>query len=665
VDAPGLLLELLLLIAIVAIAVTAAERLRLPAIAGFLAIGAIVGPHGVQLVDDPERVADLAELGVVFLLFEIGLELPVDRIRRFLREALIAGGLQVVLTLSCGALAAMAFGVAGVEAWVIGALVAMSSTALVMGLLSERGEIDAPHGQLATGILLFQDLCIVPFLLAVPLLAATQVGDSALPVMEIGRGVLALGLLFAGARIGLPRLLDRVARGGSRELFALITLLVVLGSALAAEALGLTLAVGAFIAGLALSASPYAHQLFAEVMPLRGVLLGVFFTAVGMLVDVGAAVSEPLGVVVYAGGVIVLKALIVALVIAAVLRQGTRRAVLAGMALAQTGEFSFVLAASASASGLLAPDLHQTFLAGSMVTLLATPWLIRTAPSVATWTQRILPDPELRDDAAVPALSDHVVIVGFGLAGHNVARVLRARGLPYLAVDTNARAVADARAHGESIHFGDATRRQLVERLGVQRARLVVVAVSDPLATREIVSLVRLVAPDVDVVARTRYVQEVDALEAVGASSVVAEEYESTLELVAETLRRFGVPEELISRFAAGLREEGYELMRGPAALILDPWLAELLEQEGTEWVEVPERFPGEASLADLDLRARTGVNIVAIDRDGAHTLNPSPSFEVRSGDRLLALGSSDALRRLRSRLDRQGQHAAGAPPTP
>jgi CPA2 family monovalent cation:H+ antiporter-2 len=640
------------LVAIAGLGVAAADRLRLPAIVGFLVIGALVGPHGLAIVQDPDRVSSFAELGVVFLLFQIGLELPIERIRRFFREAMVAGGLQVALTLAAGWGVALALGVTGTGAWVMGALIAMSSTALVMGLLNDRGEIDAPHGQLTLGILLFQDLCIVPFLLAVPLLAAARSEGLTPLAWAGGQAVLALALLFAAARLGLPRLLDRAARTRSRELFALLALSVVLGSAVAAEYLGLTLAVGAFIGGLALSASPYSHQLFAEVMPLRGILLGVFFTAVGMLVDLRAALDAWDAVALYAIAVVLLKFVIITFVVTLILRQGARRGVLTGLALAQTGEFSFVLAASALAAGLLAPDLYQIFLAGSVLTLVATPFLIELSPRLASAAGRYANEPELSTRSELSIAEAHTILIGFDLAGQQVARVLRARKITTIAVEMNPSSVRAARARGESVIYGDATRRALLERLGLERAQLVVIAVSDPIATREIVSLVRAMAPELPIIARTRYVQEIDALEEGGATAVVAEEFESTLELVAETLRCFGVPDENITRFTSGLREEGYELMRGPAALILDPWLAELLEQEGTEWVEVPESFAGEASLADLDLRERTDVNVVAVERAGETTVNPPASFALRRGDRLLALGAPEALVRLRGFLE-------------
>ncbi len=645
-DASGFLIELLLLIALAAAGVALFEKLRLPAIVGFLTIGALVGPGGFGLVPETERVRALAELGVVFLLFEIGLELPLERVRRLWRRALAAGGLQVAVTVAVVWAGGVAAGLAPEPAFVMGGLVAMSSTALVMRILSDRGTVDAPHGQLAVGILLFQDLCIVPLLLVVPLLAASGSGELATVAFQVGRSVLALIAFALLARSLLPRLLDAAARVRSRDLFALLAVLVVVGSAVIAEELGLTLAVGAFIGGLALSASPYAHQLFAEVLPLRGVLLGLFFTAVGMLLDVRQAIAAWPAVVAYVAGVVLLKTVVVAAVVRFALRQGRRVSLLTGLALAQTGEFSFVLAAVASQAGLLDPALRQTFVAGSVVTLLATPFVIQAGPRLAGW---IAGGEEAGpiDDEVARGEPGRVVLAGYGLAGRNLARILRARGISYVAVEANPENVRAARQRGEPVLYGDATRRALLERLGLADARLLVVSIADPFATRETVAMARAIAPELPIVARTRYVLEVDALEGAGANVVVAEEVETALELVARTLGHFGVPGGSIQRFVAGLREEGYELLRAPDALIVDPWLTELLDETATEWREVPDMFRGPASLAELDIRARTGVNLIAVERNGATTSNPPPDTVLHPGDRVLAMGTPSQLERL------------------
>ena len=248
-------------------------------------------------------------------------------------------------------------------------------------------------------------------------------------------------------------------------------------------------------------------------------------------------------------------------------------------------------------------------------------------------------------------LSDHAVLVGFCLAVRNLARVLRALEIPYVAVETNAAAVRDAQAQGEKVIYGDATRSVLLQRVGIGRAKLIAVAITDPTATRQIVQLARSLNSNAAILARTRYVLEVDRLQVAGANVVVAEELEGTIDLVSETLRIFGIAEGAIERFTGELRDEGYEMLRMPSALALDPWLTELLERVSTEWLEVPESFEGEASLADLEFRARTGASILAVDRGGTTSPNPPPSFAIRAGDRLLVFGGSETVARTRELL--------------
>jgi CPA2 family monovalent cation:H+ antiporter-2 len=649
------LVELLSLLAAAAAGVALFERLRLPAIAGFLVAGALLGPAGLRLVADSERVRALAEFGVVFLLFEVGLGMPLDLLRRLWRPVLAAGALQVALTLAAVAGLALGFGVALPAALVVGALVAMSSTALVMRLLVQRGELDAPHGQLAIGILLFQDLCLVPFLLAVPVLSGEGFGSPLAGLRAFGQGLAALVLLVAAAQLLVPRLLEHAVRLRSGDLLSLVAFLLVLGFALAARALGLTLAVGAFSAGLLLAASPYAHQLSAEVAPVRGVLLGLFFTAVGMLFDPGAALAGWPLVAGWVGATLLLKTAVVVLVLALLLRRGLRVALLTGLALAQTGEFSFVLGEAARAAGLLDPGLYQALVAGSIVTLLATPGVVAAAPALA---ERLAGRLE-RDRAPRPLYGapreGHVVIVGYGLAGRTLARVLAAQRIPYLAVDANPASAAAARERGEPVLFGDATRPALLERLQVARARLAAVAISDPGGTRSCVAMLRSLAPRLRIVARTRYVAEVDALAQLGADVVVVEEFEAAIDIVVAVLRDFGFPAESVSRFAELMRDEGYEALRAPPALALDPWLAEVLSEIGTAWIEVGEGPGAGRSLEALGLRARTGASVLAVERNGVTTANPVPGYVLAVGDRVLAYGGAEDLSRMTALLRGSG----------
>lgn len=631
------------------------ERLKLPAIAGFLVLGALAGPGMFGIVEEPDRVRALAEIGVVFLLFEIGLDLPLDRAQRLWRGALVGGGLQVALTMGIVYAVAVALGMGKGTALVLGGMIAMSSTALVLRMLSDQGQVHAPHGQLTTSILLFQDLSIVPLLLLVPLLAQSETLSLASFGWTVIRLVVALAVVLYIVRFAVPRALDRMARLRSPDLFSLLALIIVLGSAFLAEELGLTLAVGAFLAGVAASSSPYAHQLFSEVVPLRGVVLGIFFTAVGMLFEPGAMIEQAPLVLAILLGATVVKGAVITAVSTLVLRRGIGVGALAGISLAQCGEFSFVLADLASRSGLLSPTLHQAVLAASILSLIATPFLMRRAPEIAEGLEARF-SPGLRSRRKAPRDAGHhdrardderVIVVGYGPAGRTLAKLLRSQHRPYVVVEANATTVAQAAKQGEHIVFGDAARPAFLERLGVAKARFVTVAISDPLATRRIVARVRAAAPRLPIVARARFVHEVEPLEAAGATRVVAEEYEGSIELVRQALAQFDVHPGAIRNLSDALRDEDYSVIRSAPGLELDPWLVDLLRESEHEWVTVPDHMAGARTLADLDVRARTGVSIVAVDRRGAVDAVPSPRFAPRAGDRLLVLGTSDGLTEL------------------
>jgi CPA2 family monovalent cation:H+ antiporter-2 len=641
------LAELVVLLALAAAGAALFERLRLPSIAGFLVAGALVGPGGLGLVGDPAAVRTVAEAGVVFLLFEIGLELPVERLRRLLRSGVTAGALQVGATLAATAATAIALGIPWRTALVLGALIAMSSTALVVRQLSERSELDAPHGQLAVAILLFQDLCIVPFLLAVPLLASPEPLGFAPIAGALARAALAGGAFYAVTRFALPRVLSAAAGLRSREVFSLVAVLVVAGAAVGAEGLGLGLAVGAFLAGLAASASPWGHQLFAEVLPLRGVLLGVFFTAVGMLLDVRLAWQHAGLVAALLAAATLLKAAVVAGSLGLVLRMPRRPSLLTALSLAQTGEFSFVLAAAAAGAGLLPGELSQAFIAASVLSLMATPFVMRAGPALLDGRRAAS-----RRAPVEHALTGHVLVIGYGLAGRNLARVLQAIGIPWLAVDANPSSAAEARAQEAGrVVYGDATRPALLERLGVRSARIVVVAITDPLATRRIVALVRRLNPSARLIARTRYVRDIDTLQTLGASAVVAEELEAAIDLLTHVLREFGVASSAVASFVDELRDEGYALLQTPPGVALDPWLAELLQQVATEWVEVPAAFAPGQTLRQLALRSRSGASVLAVERAGVTLPNPAADHSLAAGDRLLVFGALPEIARLRELL--------------
>lgn len=649
------LIEAVVLLALASAGLAVTDRLRLPSVVGFLVVGAIAGPGMLGLIADPDNVRELAEIGVVFLLFEIGLELPIERMRLLWRPALLGGGFQVGVTILAVVTCQSLFGLEPISALVVGAAVSMSSTAIVLRLLSDEGQIDAPGGQLAVAVLLMQDLAIVPFLLFVPLLAGGT-DDLGAVAWAIGRMLVALVVVGLSVWFLVPRLLDRVAQNRGGELFSLFALLIVLGSALAAEELGLTLAVGAFLAGVAASGSPFAHQLFSEVVPLRGVLLGIFFTAIGMFFSPAQIAEAPGTLLMDVGLIMLAKALIVLIGCVLLLRRSLRVSLEAGLFLAQMGEFSFVLLGVAEAAGLIEPLVQQRFVTASIVTLILSPFLIRYAPAIAGGIAERLNHPGAgvpdSDPDAEAETDRRVVVIGYGPAGQTLIRLLRSLDVPHIAVDTNPSAALEAGRAGEPVIYGDATRPQVLQHLRVWEARLVAVAISDPLATRRIVSRIRAMAPNTPILARTRYVREVDRLSMAGASVVVAEEFEGSIELVARALEHFEVPMGAIARFTEALREEGYGAIRAPAALPIDPWLIELLDHTDTEWIEVPFGLTDRPTLGELDLRARTGGNVLVVERGANSHPNPPPTFPLHPGDRLLVLGDAEALQRVRQLLE-------------
>jgi CPA2 family monovalent cation:H+ antiporter-2 len=646
------LAELVLALAIAAVGVALFERVRLPPIAGFLLIGALLGPGGLALAPRSPEVRRLAEFGVVLLLFEVGLELPFDALRRSWRTTVVAGGLQVALTIAAVSAGAIALGLRPATAIVMGGLVAMSSTALVMRLLSEGGDTDAPHGQLSIGVLIFQDLCIVPLLVALPMLSGEVPPQLNAIALALAKAAAALAVLFVATGYAVPWALDRLVRVRSRELFSLIAFLLAVGSAVGAEEMGLTLAVGAFSAGVMLGSSPYAHQLTAEIAPLRGVLLGVFFTAVGMLFDARTAAQLWPEVLLYVVAVVPLKAAIVFFVVTTALQRSPRVAALTGLALAQTGEFSFVLSNRASAAGVLSADLQQVFVAGSIASLVATPFLIQLAPRLTRFARgpAAAAGPPARIEVAARG-APRVLLVGYGLTGRTIAGVLRAAKIPYCAVDANPQNVQRARRGGDSVVYGDATHPTLLRRIGAEGARVVAVAISDPLATRSVVSHLHSLAPRAQIIARTRYVADSDKLYQAGASAVVAEEFEATLDMMNAVGRVAGVPEGALTRVADQLREEGYETLRAPATLLADPWFADLLAEASSEWVVVPQGAGAGRSIGELAVRTRTGASILAVESAEGTQVNPEPDRRLAAGDRILALGNAEALAKLRALL--------------
>ena len=531
--------DLVIVLAAAVVVVTALRRLRIPAIAGFILTGALVGPTALGLVDDTHQVEVLAEIGVVLLLFGIGLELSLDRVRRLWKAVLLGGGTQVVLTVTCVAVVAQGFGLSAASAVFLGCVIAVSSTAVVLRGLSVRGEIDAPHGRLAVGILVFQDLCVIPMVLAVPFLAGG--GGSVQEILvTIAVAVAILAGVLLGASFLVPRVLAFVADAKERELFILSVFLVCFGTAWTVSLAGVSIALGAFLAGLVVAGSEFRHQAMADLIPARDVLASLFFVSVGMLLDVSDVFDHLAPTIGLLVGILICKFVIV-LGSALVLRIPLRIGILSAAALCQVGEFSFVLLSAASGTGLLSAELSHNVLVAIILSMLLTPMAIALGPKMASgayrvpWLNRLL-------DAEPPGVDvdephrDHIIVVGYGTTGRAVCQAVRNEGIAYVAVDANPDRVRIAHSEGDRAVLGDAARTEVLDELGCMDARLVVLCINDAKATESVVRSIHKEFPEVAIVVRGQYEMDSGSLRVAGASRVITSEATTSAETVRATL---------------------------------------------------------------------------------------------------------------------------------
>ncbi|HUF76126.1 MAG TPA: cation:proton antiporter [Longimicrobiales bacterium] len=644
-----LLADLVVVLVVSIVVLYLSHFVRLPPIVGFLVSGVLLGPEGLALVQEIEQVEVLAEIGVVLLLFTIGLEFSIGDLMRMRRMVVLGGSLQILVVTAAVYALSLVAGLSSSHALFLGMTASLSSTAVVLRLLQQSAEVDAPHGRMSLAILVYQDLMIVPMMLLVPVLAGTSNGL----IPALGRFALeAVGVLLALAvlaRFVVPQMLERVVQTRNRDLFLLTVVTVCLAVAWASSLAGLSLALGAFLAGLLVSESEYSHQALADVLPFRDLFAAFFFISIGMLLDVELAVSQPLFLV---GIVTVLLAIKVVAAGVATLAVGSslRTAVTTGMVMSQVGEFSFVLASAGFLAGLMTTDTYQWFVVSAVATIGLTPFMLRAAPTAASLLSR-LPLAERRDaprdfGGETKPLEKHLLIIGYGMNGRNVARAAQIAGVPYVVVDMNPTLVASERERGVPIQYGDATRQALLEHLGVRKARAVVIVLSDAAATRQVTALVRSMNVGCTIVARTRYVREVEALRDLGADTVIPEELETSVEIVSRVLASYLVPRREIETFVSEIRAGSYEMWRSSAGTntsLLD--LKHTLTDLEITTLRVDPGSPIDGQrLSESDLRRIYGVTVIAVRRGDELIPNPAGDLQVLAGDLLVAFGLGEEL---------------------
>lgn len=629
------------------------NKLKIPSLVGFLIAGALLGPHGLGLIRNVHDVEVLAEIGVILLLFVIGIEFSLSNLMKMKKVVFTGGTLQVLLTIFLSAALIYPLLEATNKAIFFGFLIALSSTAIVLKMLSERGEIDTPQGRTMIGILIFQDLCIVPLMLITPVMGGNGI-DYLMLFYKMAKAALIVAGVLLAARWVVPILLHMIVKTRSRELFITTIILTCLGIALLTSRFGLSLALGAFLAGLVISESEYAHQATAEILPFKDSFIGLFFVSIGMLLNIDYMLDNWLKIAIAVGLIFIIKS-ITATASAIIIGTPVRTSLHAGLGLAQVGEFSFVLAVAGRAAGLITADFYQVFLSSSVVTMMVTPFILKSAPSVSEWITSKDFIKKLRgmrkisrEQVFSEKKNGHVIIIGFGINGRNLARVLRQSGIPYVVLDFNSDTVRKMRKKGEPIYYGDGTSVELLHKLGIHRARTLVVAISDAASTRRIVQIARQENPELHIIVRTRYVAEVDDLIKLGANEVLPEEFETSVEIFSRVLHHYHVPVNVINEYIDNIRKDGYRMLRTvelPRKSLAERY--RFLKGIDTETYLIKEDSMVDGySIKDLRLRTETGVTIIAVQRGDEIFHNPSPDLVLKKKDIVLFIGKREDIKR-------------------
>jgi CPA2 family monovalent cation:H+ antiporter-2 len=645
------LLQILILLAASVVVVAAVRKLALPAILGYIAVGMVLGPHALALAADDATTRQLADFGVVFLVFTLGLEFSLPRLVAMRGEVLGIGGAQVTLTTALVAgIALFAFGVASPVAVVIGGAVAMSSTAIIISLLTEESENNRTHGRIAVAICLFQDLAFTLLLaLESSLSGRGEVGDSRQIATAIAIAGLSLGLVLATGRWLLRPLFMLIASVRSAELFSLAVLFAVLASAWATHAVGLSLALGAFLAGMLLAETEFRHQVEATIRSYRDVLLGLFFITVGMLLDFSLLLRHFLLVSGVLAGMLVLKTAIVT-VIAKPRTRSWFKSLRTGLVVSQGGEFGFALLTLLLRDDLLATDVVEPLLAATVLSMVLSPFLIRHNRAIARALLGELGPPNSeadREELATLAVAkrDHVIICGFGRVGQNIARVLEQKGFEYIALDVDPYRIRVGRQAGDPIAYGDAGQGEVLQNVGLDWANCVVITFANPPVSLRILRAVRSLRADVPVLVRTQDDTRLEELQSAGATEVVPETFEASLMLLSHLLLLLKVPVSRVVRTVDDIRSDRYSMLRQffPAerAEVLDE--SHAFREELHSVILPPHAWAVGKRIADLAARGSTAA-VSAVRRDGIVGREPSLDTIFKEGDVVVVCGTPEAV---------------------
>jgi CPA2 family monovalent cation:H+ antiporter-2 len=628
------------------------NRINVPSIVGFLIAGMIIGPYGFKFITDSSEIKLMAEIGIMLLLFTIGLEVSFTRLLKIKKYLLVAGGFQLLGTITIASIVIMIFGMSLKESIFLGILISLSSTAIVLKILSDKGELQAPHGRITLGILIFQDLSIVPLSLLILLLGAAEnltIPDIIFELL-ITFGITAIIIIVS--KFLMPHIVHQIAKLRIREVFTAGIILLLLGMSLLTYKLGLSFALGAFIVGLILAESDYSHQIISEIQPFRSVFNSIFFVSIGLLLNLHFVTQNYFTIAGVALGILSIKALII-IGIVLLMKYPLRIAIIIGFGLAQIGEFSFILAEAGYDFSLISESYFNIFLAVTIFTMILTPFIFNLSPAIAAKTS-IMSKPTEENGLSEEGFRDHVIIVGFGLNGSNLARVLKETGIKYIIIEMNPDTVKREKAAGEHIIYGDVAKPEILHKAWIENASIIVFAISDPSATKLALRISKNINPNIYSLVRTKYVNEIEELKRLGADIVIPEEFETSLQMFRKVLEKYHIPLNIIMQQVNLLRQESYKLLIKPEEDISSlSHIEEILARGLTETYYINEENQHiEKSLSDINLRAETGATVIAIIREDNLISTPSGKDKIMLNDTLVLTGSHQSVDKAIEKLD-------------
>ena len=617
------------------------KKINIPSVVGFLIAGIIIGPYGLKLISESNQIEVMAEIGVLLLLFSIGLEISLKQLIEMKKFLLIAGGLQLALTIIISSLIFYGLGVQPHKAIFLGILISLSSTAVVLKLLSDKNELETPHGKISLGILIFQDLAIVPIFLLLPIFNSGNGFSFKEIIFQLFYAFAAVAIIIILAKYLMPKILFQLAKLRMREAFTVGIILLFLGTAYLTHTIGLSFALGAFVAGLILSESEFNHQVVSEIIPLKDVFNSIFFVSVGLLLNINFVIEFPLILIFASLLLIILKSGIIVLIVR-LIKYPLRIGIITGLGLAQIGEFSFVTAQVGLGLNLIDNDFYNALIACSIFTMVLTPFLQRLGEAVA-YKSLIANEFKIsKVDKTLEKLKDHVIIIGFGVNGRNLAKVLTEAGIKYLIVELNPETVKNEKRKGEKIIFGDITREEVLKSAHVETANVIVFTIPDSKSIKIGLQHVKKLNPDIYKIVRTRFVGEIESIKKLGADYIIPEEFETSIQIFRTVLSKYHIPFNVIQQQINLLRAESYELMlKEPVEIKPFVNINEILAAGLTETFYVDESNPNIGkTIGDLNIRAKTEATIIAIVRENKTISNITPAEKIFEKDTLVITGN-------------------------